>query len=323
MPIPSIARRGAFVALCLLAVLGVARTPGGKAAPQPSAGATVTIVDWAGNYVDTDTSMDRYITVEYPVDLDGGNDDARAYVPYSDSAPINPKPEGGNAYGGTYATGTSYRFYGAVLFQHYGGNFGSKWAEVWERPSGFDRIYESADATSDGWALFYWKKPDFLNGASAATIVFDAASSLEVLNYAGADGVIDNNSGRIRFVVRDGAQFYLSEDYADKQTSSGFTLTNLTARRWAAYSPAPPYDIKFDSATAVFAPHQFSDITAVGLYHSNDQASGVTRRAGLNFERFRVKAAIQGSPPTDTPTATQMPTPPLNKRRFLPVTVRS
>ena len=197
--------RGAFgararsVSLLIIAVVsGTISVPPGRA----SADATV-IVDWGGDYVSTDTAMARYITVEYPVDLDGGTNDARAYLPYSDTEPLNPNPTGGNAYGTTYAAGTSYRFYGGILFQHYDAPFASKWGEVWERGAQ-DRIYQSADAPSDGWALLYWKKADFLHGADGAAVHFDAASSLEVLNYAGADGVVANNFGQIRFAVRDG-----------------------------------------------------------------------------------------------------------------------
>jgi hypothetical protein len=230
-------------------------------------------------------------------------------LPYSDAEPINPHPPGGNAYGTTYATGTSYRFYGGILFQHYDGQFGSKWAEVWYR-DGPDRIYQSADATSDGWALLYWKKEDFLNSASDVTVTFDAASTLEILNYAGADGVVDNNFGRVRFVVRDGTQFYISEGFGDKTTSSGFQLTDPSTTRWAPYTSSAPYNLKFDAANAVFASHTFSNITAVGFYHATDQSSAVNRRAGLNLERFRVSAKLQ------TPTTS------LNFHIALPICIR-
>ena len=236
--------------------------------------------------------MTRYITVDYPIDLNGGNNDARAYLPYSDTESLNPKPAGGNAYGDIYATGTSYRFYGGILFQHYDGPFGSKWAEVWDRGA-LDRIYQSADAPSDGWALIYWKKEDFLNSAHAITVTFTVTSTLELLNYAGADGVVDNNFGRVRFVVRDGTQFYISSSFGDKITSSGLQLRDPTATQWASYTPTAPYNIKFDAASAMFALHVFRDITAVGFYHDTNQSADTNRRAGLNIERFRVSAMLQ------------------------------
>lgn len=285
-------RHSSLICFCIITAILLS---GLSASTGEAAGDSIVIVDWGGNYVDTDTSMARYITVDYPVDLNGGDDDARAYLPFSDIEPINPYPAGGNAYGSTYVTGTSYQFYGGILFQRYNGQFGSKWAEVWYR-DGPDRIYQSADATSDGWALLYWKKADFLNGANELNLTFDSASTLEVLNYAGADGVIDNNFGQVRFVVRDGNQFYISESSGDKTSSAGFRLVDPSTTRWAVYTPSAPYNLKFDLANAVFSVHTFSDITAVGFYHSTDQSSATDRRAGLNLERFRVSASVQAAP---------------------------
>jgi glucose/arabinose dehydrogenase len=246
------------------------------------------IVDWYGDYVTTDTAMQRYITLENNQDLDadGATDDTRGYLPYSSSAPLNPNPTGGNAYGSTYATNSSYKFYGGILFQRYNGDFGSRWGEVWERSSA-DRIYQSADPTSDGWAFLFWKKADFLNGA-AGVVKFDANSKLEVLNYSGADGIVVNNYGRVRFVVQDASQFYVSENYGNPIQTS-LTLTNPNAQRWASYSPSAPYNVKF-SVGSSFATRTFNNIQAVGVYHSTDNSTDPNRRAGLNFERFRVLA---------------------------------
>jgi glucose/arabinose dehydrogenase len=251
------------------------------------------VVDWYGDYVRDDTAMQRYITLENNVDLDvdGASDDTRGYLPYSTTQSLNPNPSGGNAYGGIYDQDTSYRFYGGVLFQRYNGDFGSRWAEIWERP-GADRIYQSADATSDGWAFIFWKKADFLNNGSTQTVRFDAQSKLEVLNYSGADGDVNNNSGRVRFVVQDGNQFYISQNAATKTTPS-FTLTNPNIRNWAVYNPSAPYNLKFNATGASFAPHTFSDIRSVGIYHASDNSTSTARRAGFVFERFRVMAVLQ------------------------------
>jgi hypothetical protein len=161
---------------------------------------------------------------------------------------------------------------------------------VWDRGAP-DHIYESADATSDGWALIYWKKADFLDGASGR-LGFGPDSSMQIVNYSGADGVVGNNSGRVRFVVRDGSQFYISEVYGDSLATS-FTLSSLASVGWAPYNPGAPYNLKFDAAGAIFAPHTFADITAVGYYHSNDNSASASRRAGLNLERFKVIAEVQ------------------------------
>jgi glucose/arabinose dehydrogenase len=248
------------------------------------------IIDWYGDYISTDTAMQRYITLENNQDLDadGQNDDTRGYLSYSSTSPLSPNPTGGNAYGGTYATKPSHKFYGGVLLQRYNGDFGSRWGEVWERGTA-DRIYQSADAPSDGWAFLFWKKADFLNGASG-TVRFDSNSRLEVLNTSGADGVVANNYGRARFVVQDGNQFFVSESYGDPAQSS-FTMTNPNAQRWASYSPSGPYNLRFTGSS--FATRTFNNIQAVGIYHSTDNSTNPNRRAGFVFERFSVLAIIQ------------------------------
>jgi hypothetical protein len=70
----------------------------------------------------------------------------------------------------------------------------------------------------------------------------------------------------------------------------------------------------FDAASATFAAHTFADITAVGLYHATVMSAGSDRRAGLNFERFRVAATLQGPP--GPPTATPAPPTPATRAPF-------
>ena len=265
------------------------------------------VVNWGGDYVTSDTAMQRFISIDPNLDLDGDGeaDDTRAYLPLSDTQPINPNPSGGNAYGGTYMQGNSWRFYGGLLLQHYNGGFEAKWAEVWNRPYSVDRIYQSADPLSDSWTALYWQKQDFLEGGNANTVSFDANSSLEVLNYAGADGNASDNAGRLRFIVKNDKQFYISKDFGDN-TTSAFTLTNPNAKQWALYNPSPPFGIQFDTNTASFAPHVFDNITAVGVYHATDNSDADGRRAGLNFERFRVVATVGSSAPI-TPTPSVKP----------------
>ena len=265
------------------------------------------IVNWGGDYVTSDTALQRFIAIAPNVDLDGNGeaDDTRAYIPFSDAQPISPNPSGGNAYGGTYAQGNSWRFYGGLLLQHYNRGFEAKWAEIWNRPNGLDRIYQSADPLSDSWMALYWQKQDFLEGGDANPVSFDANSSLEVLNYAGADGNASDNAGRLRFIVKNDTQFYISKDFADNTTST-FTLTNPSAKQWALYNPSPPFGIQFDVSTANFAPRIFDNITAAGVYHATDNSHMDGRRAGFNFERFRVVATI-GSLAPITPTPNVKP----------------
>ena len=245
------------------------------------------------------------------MNLDGGENDARSYCAYSDSVPLNPPNQ--------YA-GTSHRFYGGVLLLKFNGSFSQRWAEIWSgsaiAPN--DKLYYGADtytATSDrntvGYDFRFWKKEDFLNSGSSNNVTFSPTSQLEILQYEGGGGVPANNWGRVRFVVRDGTQFYVSEDFGGPSASvASFTLTDPASRRWAPYSPSAPYNIQFNASSAVFETRSFSDVTAVGYYHSNDNSTDPNRRAGFTAARFRVSAQMSSAIPA--------PTPPTNLRILRP-----
>ena len=249
------------------------------------------IVNWGGDYVTFDDNVRGYGTpVESGLDLDGdgANDDARWHCPYSDTLAFTPASSAQNP---------SWRFYGGTLLHQYNASsFAFKWSEIWSGSpiAPADKLYYGGPTGTHGWDLRYWKKPDFLAGGSGATITFGADSRLEIFDYEGGDGVPANNSGRVRFVVRDGAQFYISEDFGAPSASVGadFTLDALPTRRWAPYAPAAPHALRFDSVNAAFALHTFTDITAAGYLHSNDHipapATGV--KAGFTAARFRVVA---------------------------------
>ncbi len=270
---------------------------------------SATLVNWSGDYVSTDTAFQRYNSapVESGLDLDGDSqfDDYRWYVPFSDGASVNPLPGGGNAYGGTYNQGNSWRFYGGALFHSYSANFSTRWAEVWGNAPGgpgADHIYLHAgsNTATDGWEFVYWKKEDFLSG-STGVVQFGPDSNLNVGRYLGSDGLASANSGWIRFVVRDGNQFYISQEIGQPQaTTADFSLFDPNSRLWAPYNPQGPANIRFNANGAPFAPHFFANVTAVGVYHSNDNSSDPSRHAGINFAQFSA-TGVRAATLTTTP----------------------
>lgn len=267
-------------------------------------GSNTTLVDWGGNYVSDDTAFARYTnTVESGLTLDGSGvaNDFRWQIPYSDSAPLNPNPAGGNAYGSTYGQGSSWRFYGGLVFQSYNAPFQTRWAEVWgNTPEGpaQDRIYAHAgsNTATDGAFLAYWKQADFLQGAGG-TVQFTSDSTLRVEGYLGADGLASENSGWLRFVVRDGNQFFISQEIAQPAgAAADFVFSDPNSRLWAVYNPQAAGGLKFDFAAAQFAPHFFTNVTALGVYHANDNSTDPQRHAGINFRSFKATGAITVTP---------------------------
>src|SRR4030095_15639855 len=122
----------------------------------------------------------------------------RGYIPFSFTDPVNPVV-------GPYAPGSSYQFYGGALLESYDRPLDvGHWLDVYSRGA-FDQLYYSSGQPGiTGWAIWLWKQEDFLAGKGEA-LSLDGGRRLELLDYQGADGVVDYNSGRVRFVVRDGS----------------------------------------------------------------------------------------------------------------------
>lgn len=253
------------------------------------------IVDWGNaNYVDIDDNVRGYDTpIEYNVPFGDGYTGARWYCPFSNTDVLTPTQ--------SYNRGTSWRFYGGVLIHSYTNAFAYHWAEIWSIGPYGDQLYYGAPEGTVGWDLRYWQQPDFLAGGAANTITFGSASKIEFLNYQGGDGVPSNNSGRVRAVVRDGSQFWISNAFGGPGTSNtqSFVLIDPGTALWAPYAPAAPHALKFDSANAVFQSHTFTNITAVGYLHSNDNviAPATGKKAGFTCAQVRVTAEIGTTPP--------------------------
>ena len=266
---------------CLLALLLAA-----------TSAAAAVVVDWGGSgYVDADENVRGYSTpIEYNVSLGGGFTGARWHCPLSDVDPLTPTP--------SYNRGTNWRFYGGVLEYSYTNAFSYHWAEIWGAGPFGDQLYYGAPEGSHGWDFRYWKQPDFLAGGNATTVSFGTGSQIEILNYQGGDGVPTNNSGRVRAVVRDGGQFWISSAFGAPSTvnTASFVLSDPANALWASYNPSAPYGLQFNAGSASFATHAFSNITAVGYLHSNDNvaAPAVGKKAGFTFARFRVTATVGG-----------------------------
>lgn len=134
----------------------------------------------------------------------------------------------------------------------------------------------------EGYATWFWKKEDFLNGGDRHPVSFDEQSfiAVHVSRYWGG---IDAG----RWLVREGDTFYLSEatfagenrqfyldmdpDNKDLDGSRNPVVRHThslhpTQTRWAVYTPTEPFTLDFDATKAVFANHAFRDVTAVGFF---------------------------------------------------------
>lgn len=248
------------------------------------------IVDWGGDYVAADAEVRRFDSApESGVILVGGQTGARWLAPHSDTKLFNPPASD--------SVGTSSRFYGGVRLDSYPSLLDPRQAGIREF-GGADQLHSSGPAGTHGWDFRYWKKADFLSGAAEQLVQFGPGSRLEVIDYQGAGGVPENNSGRVHFAVRDAGQWWLSEDFGAPSGSvnASFVLSDPESRGWTAWDPDSGA-MAFGAADSEFGPRAFRNIDAVGYLHTNQHlpAPVVSERAGFACSRVRVRAIVSSA----------------------------
>ncbi len=134
---------------------------------------------------------------------------------------------------------------------------------------------------------------------------FDAASSLNItLGTA-------HNDLTLRHLVNDGGTFYLSATTytplaggATDYTTLSLSGLALLSEQWAVFTPPTTGGsgniLNFDQATAVFAPHTFTDIRGGGVYFENDL---YTKAANTNPALEISKLSIVSVPEPGTSAA--------------------
>lgn len=154
----------------------------------------------------------------------------------------------------------------------------------WESRPGGGRIHlllrgsESDPPQMRGMIIF--PKSHFLDGAAdpASSLGFDHQSLLSFT------GLLDGLAPEARWAVRDGETWYLSEStltpQRSYQTAETRELPEPGQQKWAEYQPGEP----FEAAPASYADHQFSNITAFGVwFDSYGQRPSI---GGTSFTRF-------------------------------------
>ena len=175
-------------------------------------------------------------------------------------------------------SGTSATFYGggAVVRENELTNDGFSSLEIKNQgPS--DSIQFKVDTGQDKHTfslLHYWDKVDFLNG-------LDSQSDLTLDSMGAFSLTVQQSSGnqadeRLRWVVRNGSEFYVSEFNALLTNNTTFNSAYSTLINWAAYNPIDPgpgpvtgadlMSLNFDQSSS-FAPVTFDDVTGLGFLH--------------------------------------------------------
>lgn len=251
--------------------------------PVTALAATVSAVNWGGQYVDADTELadhdpaklggggDKYGDPDGVFDINGS--DSLAGRALSLDSSFSP-PSG--------YSGTSGTFFGAGSVTREGSLVNDGYSELSVLNQGpNDSVHWHVDTGGDLHTfhlLMFWDKADFLNGldTTGPLTLIDGSFTLTTAQ------VTDHTDEVLRWVVRDGSQFYVSEGTELLQNNTSYLRDYSDLTNWAVYNPVDPVgdatladlqSIDFDE-TSTFSPHTFTDVTAVGFYVEREAATG-------------------------------------------------
>ncbi len=253
----------------------------------PASAAPHTFVSWGntGGLVTTHRNLRDADPAAQLVDLDGDGtaDDSVAQHTFSTSSPLNP------------TTGYSgMPFYGGWRVETLNPptrKFDR--ARVENSSSGNDSLKISLVANGAGQSgrligLLYFDKADFLAGGATQRVKFTGSSILRM------SGVTLTSAGEVRWLVREGTQFFVSQDLITPSSGTATLAfhTDGTDGYWAPYDPATSLD--FDQQSAIFLPRDFADVTAVGLMAGSDART--SSRPVVQFSGFEATGLASTSP---------------------------
>ncbi len=218
------------------------------------------MASFGGDSVESSRNFVRSFSGTADLDGDLAADDVLAGNSFSDTSPLTTGAVDGTP------------LFGALAVQSING--AAAIAERRIRSAGsFDEVsirVQSGTATGGVLArgLLYLDKSGFLGAARDEPVSFGNGSTILLRSQQRWDSL-----GTARWLVRDGATFYVSEDPAPigpNQTVTHVFASATDHGRWAEYDPAADPDLDFDQADAVFATRQFTDVTGVGVFFERD-----------------------------------------------------
>ncbi len=236
-----------------------------------------TVVTYGGDFTAANNVFFRGVSpaaANADLDGDGAADDSSVTYPFSATTPLSPT-----------ANYTGPRFFGGIrgaALNQTGLTFGERQIVNAGANDLIGLRYQpSSTAQGQLHLVLYFDKANFLGGGASAAVKFDHKSRLRIATTR------FENLGTVRWLVRDGTQFFVSE--ATVAANGALTFANnLDDGRWAPFDPAA--SLNFDAAAAVFAPRDFQDLTAFGLVADKDAFTAA--RHWLSVSLFEVVAWV-------------------------------
>lgn len=226
---------------------------------------SITVVQFGGDYVDANVNFSRGWT---------GTVGGVGTVAFDNSQPLLNLGGSANVYGAAYREVWS------------GGNANLVNNDNWDGTNDIlqlDGTVVNTDGNRPFAAMFYWRKPDFLNGGDATTLSIGTGSQL---TFRASDGQAGGYN--MHWLVQGGdGTFYLSQtgitlpggNVFQTHTADGTTLLSLA---WVEFDPTSSIYMNPGSASAVVP--DFSDVIALGVYAHNAIYGGRIQARVTQFE---------------------------------------
>lgn len=147
----------------------------------------------------------------------------------------------------------------------------------------------------DCWMLFMWKKEDFLTEDKVSPFALNSGSQLFLNIVAWASWGGENQ--RIRYLIRDGTQYFLSQNFVS--AAGNFDLTSFVNSSDHGWAPVSITEGTTDFSTVIngadalaYGPRSFADVQAVGFL-----AKGIRGySSGYSWDRFIATRATDTKP---------------------------
>lgn len=245
------------------------------------------VVDFGGDlYVDDPASGSTNVALQSAQGV---------FVDVGSPTTVSPDPNT-TAYNGDSAGGTSSRFYGGYgIFTEATDGTTPRFlfASRFEGNSGVrDQIRFLTFPGGGGFAndlvfLQLFDNDDFLNGGDNSIVSLDSTSSFS----AQASGQNNSSTRAMRFVVKQGGEFYISSD--STFANGGSTVTeNFDDLTWFEYDPAS--SLLFDGGAAFTG--TFDDVEALGVYATTGRPSTTGAELRLTLGEFSANATLTPIP---------------------------
>lgn len=235
---------------------------------------------FGGDSVDVSQDFPRGFEIRLDLDGDLAEDDYLKGHTFSATEPISHSDVRGTA------------LYGGLALQSIDGqaNLAERRIKNTGNPDEISIRLQAEDAPGGALlrGLLYLDQSGFLGNAHSQRVTFGPGSALRVRTTTHWDAL-----GTTRWLIRDGTTFYVSETPAlitSRMTASLVFSSAATHGRWAIYDPAANPDLDFDQVAAVFATHQFTDVTAIGLFFERDTYAD--SRAWLTIDAMEATGLI-------------------------------